>query len=90
MQPLKTVARSRRLLALGAVTASLVAFPALAPNSPVVDSAAAAACTKASVGGATKCLNTGQFCAVKNQNDYRRAGFKCAKGSDGRNRLFKR
>lgn len=81
--------RVRRLAAVVAISASFVALPAVAPNSPTVDTAAAA-CKKASVGGSTKCLNTGQFCAVRNQNDYRRAGFKCARGSDGRNRLFKR
>lgn len=79
--------RGRRAATLTAIVAGVVAFPAVAPNSPTVDTAAAAACTKARVGGATKCLGPGQFCAVRNQRDYRRAGYVCARGSDGRYRL---
>jgi hypothetical protein len=80
--------RPRRLLATLAVAAGLVVVPAVAPHSPVVDQAAAA-CRNARVAGTTKCLGPGQFCATRNQKDYRRAGFKCAPGSDGRNRLRK-
>jgi hypothetical protein len=36
-----------------------------------------------------KCLRTGEFCARARQSDYRRAGFRCTTGSDGRARLRK-
>jgi uncharacterized membrane protein len=75
-----------RAATVAAVAASTVALAAVAPHSPVVEQAAAA-CKKAHVGGATKCLGPGQFCAVRNQSDYRHAGFVCGRGSDGRYRL---
>jgi hypothetical protein len=83
-----TTRRPRRLLATLAAAAAFAVVPAVAPHSPVLDQAAAA-CKNARVAGATKCLGAGQFCATRNQSDYRRAGFKCAPGSDGRNRLRK-
>lgn len=86
MQSISVGRRVRRLVTLGAITASVVTFPAVVPNSPIVGQAAAA-CKKAPVGGKTKCLGPGQFCAIRNQSDYRRAGFVCGRGSDGRNRL---
>lgn len=83
---LRAVRRSRRLATIAVIGAAAVVVPATAPSSPFVDQAAAA-CKKASVGGKTKCLGPGQFCARAKQSDYRRAGFVCARGSDGRYRL---
>jgi hypothetical protein len=42
------------------------------------------------VGGEHKCLGTGQFCALRYQSIYRRHGFVCKRGSDGRLRLHRR
>ena len=42
------------------------------------------------VGGVHKCLGTGQYCAVRYQSTYRRAGFVCKRGSDGKLRLHRR
>jgi uncharacterized membrane protein len=78
--------RVRRGATLAAIMASAVTVPAVTPHSPVVGTAAAA-CTKVRVAGATKCLAPGQFCARRYQSDYKRAGFVCARGSDGRDRL---
>ena len=47
----------------------------------------ASSCKRATVRGASKCLKSGQFCSRGAQSDYRRAGFKCVRGSDGRYRL---
>lgn len=69
-------------LALGTNAAAPVAGP-LGLGTPTAD----AACKNAKVGGQTKCLGRGQFCAPRNQRDYRRAGFRCAPDGKGRNRL---
>ena len=45
------------------------------------------ACTSAKIGGAKKCIARGQFCAVRNQRDYKRHGFTCKKDKAGRYRL---
>jgi hypothetical protein len=42
------------------------------------------------VEGKHKCLGTGQFCAIRHQRIYRRHGFVCKRGSDGRLRLHRR
>lgn len=86
MQSMSLRRRARRLAAVAALTASFAVVPAVAPHSPVVDQAAAA-CSYHSVGGKRKCLAPGEFCAIRYQSDYRRAGFVCGRGSDGRNRL---
>jgi hypothetical protein len=42
------------------------------------------------IGGAHKCLGSGQFCAKSRAREYRRYGFVCKPGSDGRYRLHRR
>lgn len=42
------------------------------------------------IGGEHKCLGTGQFCAKRNEGIYRRHGFTCKPGSDGRLRLHRK
>jgi hypothetical protein len=42
------------------------------------------------IDGEHKCLGTGQFCALRHQRVYRRHGFICRRGSDGRLRLHRR
>jgi hypothetical protein len=37
-----------------------------------------AACTQAKIGGQSKCIARGQFCARAYQRDYRRYGFSCS------------
>lgn len=70
------------------LAASAFAFSAAGPTGSVIaPPQAAAACKKAKVGGQTKCLGRGQFCAPRYQSDYRRAGFRCASDGKGRNRL---
>lgn len=81
-----------RKLRTAAATATLAlsafAFTAAGPaDSVIAPQQALAACKKAKVGGQTKCLGRGQFCAPRYQSDYRRAGFRCAPDGKGRNRL---
>jgi hypothetical protein len=40
--------------------------------------------------GKHKCLGSGQFCARRHEGLYRRHGFTCKPGSDGRLRLHRR
>lgn len=85
----RSLARQLRTAGVTATLAlSAFAFTAAGPvGSVVAPQQAAAACKKAKVGGQTKCLGRGQFCAPRYQSDYRRAGFRCAPDGNGRNRL---
>lgn len=40
---------------------------------------AQSACTRATIGGRTKCIARGQFCARSHARDYRRYGLSCTK-----------
>lgn len=42
--------------------------------------ASAWSCTKARIGGATKCLARGQFCKASYASQYKRYGFRCVSG----------
>jgi hypothetical protein len=42
------------------------------------------------IAGKHKCLGSGQFCAKRHERIYRRHGFTCKPGSDGRLRLRRR
>ncbi|MDA0179943.1 hypothetical protein OJ997_06530 [Solirubrobacter phytolaccae] len=48
---------------------------------------ASISCTSAKIGGAKKCIARGQFCAIRNQKDYKRHGFTCRQDKAGRYRL---
>jgi uncharacterized membrane protein len=67
----------RRLLiaASAAATLAVTAAPAPAADTPV----AHAACSSARIGGQTKCIARGQYCARAYQRDYRRYGLSCTK-----------
>jgi hypothetical protein len=74
--------RSRRLAAfvataglLGGAPVAFVATSTAAGAAPV----AHAACTQARIGGQSKCIARGQFCARANQRDYLRYGLSCSK-----------
>jgi uncharacterized membrane protein len=73
---------TRRLAALACAALSIaVAAPATAPaaDGPL----AHAACQRATIGGQSKCIARGQFCAIRFQRDYQRYGFTCAPKSGG-------
>ncbi|WP_157592466.1 hypothetical protein [Solirubrobacter soli] len=44
-----------------------------------VNPIAHAACKQARIGGQSKCIARGQYCARRYQRDYRRYGFSCSK-----------
>jgi hypothetical protein len=83
----------RRLALLALIAASLLASITAAPVA-AAPSHSAKSCSRgyvrAVVGGSVKCLHSGQFCSASSQGTYRRYGFVCAPGSDGRNRLSHR
>ncbi|MFA4928245.1 MAG: hypothetical protein WC558_06995 [Patulibacter sp.] len=84
---MKTSLFRRTGLALAIAATALSANAAIPTAGPIGAPAADAACKNASVGGKRKCLGPGQFCAIRYQSDYRRAGFKCASDGKGRYRL---
>jgi hypothetical protein len=69
----------RRLLIAALAAASLAtapaAFAAPAGEAPV----AHLACKNATIGGQSKCIARGQYCARAHQRDYKRYGFSCSK-----------
>jgi hypothetical protein len=76
----------KKLIASAVVAASLAAFPA----APAIAHTCTSAGTKhAVINGSHKCLKTGQFCRRASNAQYRRYGFRCVTGSDGRARLRK-
>lgn len=70
--------RVAALLIGGAIVAAPVAATPLAV-SPEVAHAAAAKCQKAKIGGQSKCIAAGQFCAKRYEKDYNKYGFSCSK-----------
>jgi hypothetical protein len=71
--------RSRRIAAVVAALGLVAAAPAAAPASPHNGPVAHAACSQATIGGQSKCIARGQFCARRYQRDYLRYGLSCSK-----------
>jgi hypothetical protein len=72
--------RQRLATTLGVVV--LAAAPAAAPAvfaGSATPPTARAACTQARIGGQSKCIARGQFCARAHRRDYRRYGLSCTK-----------
>ncbi|MDA0161301.1 hypothetical protein OM076_13570 [Solirubrobacter ginsenosidimutans] len=68
----------RLLIAALAATALATAAPALA--APASDAPVAhIACTSAKIGGQSKCIARGQYCARAHKRNYKRYGFSCSK-----------
>lgn len=64
--------------------ATLLAVAALGGAAAVPGAAhgayiAHAACQQATIGGQSRCIGRGQFCARAHASDYRRYGFSCTK-----------
>jgi hypothetical protein len=83
------------LLVVLATTLSVAATaPAAAPEAAARPVAVLKPCssryTHALIAGEHKCLGTGQFCARRHEAIYRRHGFTCKPGSDGRLRLHRK
>jgi hypothetical protein len=90
--------RSLVLLLIVLAGAFATAAPASATVAPARATAPPLALVKscssrykhAVINGEHKCLGTGQFCAKRYESIYRRHGFTCKPGSDGRLRLHRR
>jgi hypothetical protein len=90
--------RSVVLLLIFLVGALGALAPAASPAPPLRATAQPLALVKscssryrhAVIDGEHKCLGSGQFCAKRNERIYRRHGFTCKPGSDGRLRLHRR
>jgi hypothetical protein len=77
----------RRLALAGLAGLSLAAAAPVAA-APASGPIAYAACTRATIGGAPKCIARGQFCAVRYARDYRRYGLSCTyRDANGRYHL---
>jgi hypothetical protein len=63
------------VLGSGALPSAWAGIPAA-----VVAKTCHAGFVHAKVGGKEKCLHSGEFCATRYNNDYKRYGFKCVKG----------
>ena len=59
------------------ITMLAVAAGVAVPAGASLNAGTALACTKANIGGATKCLQRGQFCSPSLAKQYPRYGFHC-------------
>lgn len=70
----------RSTLVVAAVAAALSVVPATAATAtPAHDPIATAACMHATIGGQSKCIARGQYCARRYRRDYARYGLHCTK-----------
>lgn len=76
MKPKKASMRSFIVTLLAALA---LGAPATAPAQPTATAAktCSGSYTTARIGGATKCLRSGEFCARRYASQYRRYGFIC-------------
>lgn len=71
--------RLRTVAVAFALAASAGTPAALATTAQAKHEAAAASCVYGKIGGKTKCLRRGEFCAHRDRQQYRRYGFFCGK-----------
>lgn len=71
--------RSRRAAVLAAGCLAVAAAPANTSAISNPGPVAHAACMRATIGGQSRCIARGQYCARRYQRDYRRYGFSCSK-----------
>jgi hypothetical protein len=71
----------RRLFIAVLAAAAMASAPAsAAPTSTAGgEPVAHIACSNAKIGGKSKCIARGQYCAHAQQRDYKRYGFSCSK-----------
>jgi hypothetical protein len=69
----------RRLASTLLAVAALTGGAVLAPGAADGAYTAHAACKSAKIGGKSKCIARGQFCARAHAKDYRRYGLSCTK-----------
>ncbi|MDO8184687.1 hypothetical protein Q5424_04980 [Conexibacter sp. JD483] len=71
----------RRLIGVLAGASLIAVVPAVpVAAAPSKDSPVAqAACTRAKIGGQSRCIARGQYCAKRYESDYRKYGYSCSK-----------
>lgn len=70
----------RRYLVGGIAALGLLgAAPVVAPAAPAKSTSPVITCTRAIIGGQSKCIARGQYCARSHASDYRRYGLSCTK-----------
>ena len=70
----------RRYLVGGIAALGLLgAAPVVAPAAPAKPTSPVITCTRATIGGQSKCIARGQYCAHSHASDYRRYGLSCTK-----------
>jgi hypothetical protein len=79
----------RRLLVGSMAALSLAAVPAAAPATTAKRASPVITCTRAIIGGQSKCIARGQYCARAHARDYQRHGLSCTK-RDARGRYHLR
>ena len=62
-------------MAAAALLGAVPAAPASSSSGPI----ATIACTRATIGGESKCIARGQYCARRYERDYERYGYTCSK-----------
>jgi hypothetical protein len=74
---------------LAAATTLTLAAAAIAPSDAVAKTCPGGY-TRATIGGATKCLHAGEFCARRDQSEYLHYGYTCDDYVDGEYHLERR
>jgi hypothetical protein len=70
----------RRYLVGGIAALGLLgAAPVVAPAAPAQPASPVITCKQATIGGQSKCIARGQYCARSHASDYRRYGLSCTK-----------
>jgi hypothetical protein len=83
--------RSKHIAALVAALTLALGIGYTAPVGSAATPSAQISCKYAKIGGKTKCIAAGQFCARANQKDYLKYGYSCSKiDANGRYHLKKK
>jgi hypothetical protein len=70
----------RRYIVGGIAALGLLgAAPVVAPAAPAKSTSPIITCKQATIGGQSRCIARGQFCARSHARDYRRYGLSCTK-----------
>jgi hypothetical protein len=70
----------RRYIVGGIAALGLLgAAPVVAPAALAKTASSVITCTQATIGGQSKCIARGQYCARSHASDYRRYGLSCTK-----------
>jgi hypothetical protein len=69
---------SMRSFAAALLAIVALALPAAAPAAPLAHAACGNGFRSATIGGAHKCLRSGEYCARRYEREYERYGYECS------------